>query len=164
MLYYRSNSSHYIKFRGIITKKFHSSVWSRTTRITDGKLPNHGKKWEDRCSHFCWNWWNHLVSFLNERCTIQLSIHVKFEIWPLEFGLKTGFFRGEVGDLLIPKSFLLGYVIRSQVHWISYVTIRTRSMMMENNILVHLEQKPESSRPQRPKTWPFLSIFQPQNM
>ena len=24
----------------------------RTTRYTDGKLPNHGKKCEDRCSHF----------------------------------------------------------------------------------------------------------------
>ena len=42
-------------------------VVPRTTRYTDEKLPNHGKKSEDRCSHFLKNWWNSLLPFLNER-------------------------------------------------------------------------------------------------
>ena len=38
---------------------------------------------------------------------------------------------------------------------------KTSSIMMEDNILVHLEQKKVSSWPQRPKTWPFLAFFCP---
>ena len=32
-----------------------ASLLSRTTRYTDVELPNHGKKCEDRCSHFLKN-------------------------------------------------------------------------------------------------------------
>ena len=44
----------------------------RTTRITDGKLQYHGKKCEDRCSHFRKNAWNRLRFFLKDRYVLHL--------------------------------------------------------------------------------------------
>jgi len=45
---------------------------ARTTRITDGKLQYHGKKCEDRCSHFRKNAWNRLRFFLKDRYVLHL--------------------------------------------------------------------------------------------
>ena len=45
---------------------------ARTTRITNVKRANHGKKCEDRCSHFRKNAWNRLRFFLNDRYVLHL--------------------------------------------------------------------------------------------
>ena len=51
---------------------------ARTTRITDVKRANHGKKCEDRCSHFRKNAWNRLRFFLNDRYVLRLISPEKF--------------------------------------------------------------------------------------
>ena len=69
------------------------SVMARTTRYTDGKLPNHGKKCEDRCSHFVKKRWNRLLLFLNERYDFRLSILSRFKTPPWKFGPDIGLAR-----------------------------------------------------------------------
>ena len=66
--------NNYCSFTAFLHPLFYCIVYalSRTTRITDGKLQYHGKKSEDRCSHFRKNAWNRLRFFLNDRYVLHL--------------------------------------------------------------------------------------------
>ena len=142
-------------------REYWKFIISRTTRYTDGKLPYHGKKWEDRCSHFRCSWWNRLVSFLNERWTIQLLTHIKFEIQTSNFGPKIGLARREVGNLLISISYLKGYAIWSKRPTVPYITIKITCIMMRDNISGNIRSKNERSRPWRPKNRLIWGDFSP---
>ena len=59
-------------FSAIFLANILEHVQPGTTRITDMKLQYHGKKKEDRCSHFRKNAWNRLRFFLNDRYVLHL--------------------------------------------------------------------------------------------
>ena len=131
----------------------------RTTRITDGKLPNQCRKWEDRGSHFGCSWWSRLIVFINERWTIQLSIHIKFEIEISKFWPNFGLARREVRNLPKSTSFLWVYDFWLKRVVVYYITMNISCTVMTDNKLGNISSLHESSHPKIPENGQFLRLF-----
>ena len=66
------------------------------------KLPNHGKKSEDRCSHLNNNWWYWILFSLKERYSLQLLVYKKSLTWTWNFLPKTSRVGRKVENQLWP--------------------------------------------------------------